>query len=532
MFCYSKRILSLYMLFTLCFMAIMVRIVYLNRSPYAEVGTNNTSRTVTIGTTRGKIYDRNGQPLVDSKSELVAAVTPVMSSRKYLPADTDFEAVADNIKNGYPFTVRVRSVIDTELVKSFAVPLRYSESDPACHIVGYVNSEGKGVTGIEKSFDKLLSGYAGRLSVSFEADAIGRVLAGMDKRITDDNFNSRGGVILTLDKRIQRLTEEALEKSDIVSGCALVMEAHSGDIVAMASVPTFDRNNVEKSLEEENSPLVNKALTSYSAGSVFKSVVAAYALERGVSEDFTVNCEGSITVGDKVFTCYGETAHGEVDMERALQKSCNIYFIHLIEKLDAEDFLLFCSKIGFGEGVSLCDGIEGEKGLLPSAEALLLEGNRANFAFGQGDLLVTPLQMVKAYHALATGTLAEPRLIYGFCDGEGNVVTEGAKGAERVLKDTTVEKMRAMLYSVTEKGIATNAKSEVLKLAGKTGTAESGVYGEEGQEVYRTWFAGFYPADEPRYIVAVMNEDGTGGNADCAPVFREICEGIEEWSSQ
>ena len=96
-----------------------------------------------------------------------------------------------------------------------------------------------------------------------------------------------------------------------------------------------------------------------------------------------------------------------------------------------------------------------------------------------------------------------------------------------MLDEKTVDKMREMLYSVTEKGIATNAKSEFLKLAGKTGTAESGIYDESGEEVYRTWFTGFYPADEPEYIVAVMNEDGVGGNADCAPVFREICEGME-----
>ena len=134
--------------------------------------------------------------------------------------------------------------------------------------------------------------------------------------------------------------------------------------------------------------------------------------------------------------------------------------------------------------------------------------------------------MVKAYHVLATGTIAEPRLIYGFCDGEGNVTEEKSKEAEGVLNESTVKKMRRMLHLVTEKGIATNAKSEIVKLAGKTGTAESGVYGEGG-EVYRTWFVGFYPADEPRCVVAVMNEDGAGGNTDCAPVFKEICEGIE-----
>lgn len=507
-------------------MAIMVRIVYINLSSYAEAGRNNTSRSVTIGATRGKIYDRNRQLLTDTESRLVAAVTPVLSAKKYLDGVSLAEGLNSKIESGYPFTVTVEKEIDNELIKTFEVPMRYGEGALASHIVGYVDSSGKGVTGIEKAYDNLLSGYGGRLTVSFEADALGRVLAGMDKTVKNENYNSQGGVMLTLDRRIQELTEEALKQSSIESGCALVMHIESGDIYALASVPDFDRNNVEKSLDGKNSPLMNKALASYSAGSVFKSVIAAFALEKGVSEDFAFECTGSVSIGDKEFTCYGETRHGKVNMETALQKSCNLYFIKLMNELDTGELLSFLSEIGFGKSTRLCEGIEGETGLLPDEFSLSVEGNRANFAFGQGDLLVTPLQIAKAYHVLAMGTVAELRLIYGFCDGKGNITVESEKNPQRLLSESTVEKMREMLYSVTEKGIATNAKSELMKLAGKTGTAESGVYDEEGEEVYRTWFAGFYPAENPHYIVVVMNEDGTGGNADCAPVFKEICEGI------
>ncbi len=507
-------------------MAILGRIAYINFSSYSDASKSNGGRVVEIGTTRGKIYDRNRELLVDTKSKLVAAVTPVASAMEYISgifADVGF---SENIKKGYPFAAEVTSEIDNELIKTFSVPLRYSEDDVACHIVGYTDADGRGVTGIEKAFDKELAGYAGRLSVRFEVDAVGRVLAGMDKTVTDESFNSKGGVVLTIDKRIQQLTEEALEQGGIESGCAVVMHIDSGDIVASASVPSYNRNNIEESLSADNSPLVNKVLTSYSAGSVFKSIVAAYAIENGISEELSYECEGHIEISGKRFICYGETVHGRLTMAEALQKSCNTYFINLMERLDYSDFLSFCRKLGFGEGIRLCDYIESEAGSLPDEALLSMQGNRANLAFGQGELLVTPLQMVKAYHALAMGTVVEPRLIYGFCDTEGKVTKEGGIAVKRLLSEETVIKMRELLYEVTEKGIASNAKSELMKLAGKTGTAESGVYNSDGQEIYRTWFVGFYPANNPHYIVAVLDEDGVSGNGDCAPVFKNICEWI------
>ncbi|MBQ6601449.1 MAG: penicillin-binding protein 2 [Clostridia bacterium] len=522
----SKRILSLYMLFTACFMAILGRIAYISFSSYSDAAESRSGRTVLIGTTRGKIYDRNREPLVDTSERLVAAVTPVTASGRYLSDVFSSANFSEKIEKGYPFVATVTKEIDNELIKTFGVPVRYSHNDVAAHTVGYVDSGGNGVTGIEKAFDKELSGYGGKLWVTFEVDALGRVLAGMDKRITDENFNSAGGVVLTLDKRVQQLTEEALMQSNIKSGCAVVMHIDSGDIYALASVPSFDRNNVEASLEEENSPLVNKALSSYSAGSVFKSLVAAFALEKGISEELTHNCTGSIEAGSQKFSCYGQKAHGKVNMSEALQKSCNTYFIRLMERLDVDEFVDFCRKLGLGESIRLCDGVESEGGQLPDKKTLASVSGRANFAFGQGDLLVTPLQMVKAYHVLAMGTVIEPRLIYGFCNGRGEVAKEGEKIPRRLLSDKTVSKMRQFLFEVTESGVGGNAKSELMKLAGKTGTAQSGVYNENGEEINRTWFVGFYPANNPHYIVAVMNENGTEGNLDCAPVYKNICEWI------
>lgn len=523
----SKRILSLYMLFTACFMAILLRIVYINISSYANAAQKQSTRTIVIGTTRGKIYDRRGQLLVDERSKLIAAVTPVIASEKYLSDYFTDGALKRKIEQGYPFVAPVKKRIDNELIRSFDVPLRYDDESLASHLVGYVDSSGRGITGIEKAFEAFLSEHGGKLSVSFEVDALGRILAGMDKTIRNENYNSPAGVALTLDKNIQLITERALKESDIESGCAIVLEAYSGDILALSSVPDFDRNNVEASFNEENSPLLNKALCSYSAGSVFKSVIAAFALESGISEDFSYKCGGSVKIGDKSFSCYGGNAHGQVDMSLALQKSCNTYFISLMEELDREKLSDFCRDLGFGKGINLCAGMSSEEGILPDIVSLGIPAGRANFSFGQGDLLVTPLQIAKAYNTLATGEVAEPRLIYGYCNKKGALTEESTTiSARKILSDSTVEKIRRMLFLVTEKGIASNAKSELLSLAGKTGTAESGSFDKDGNELLRTWFAGFFPAEAPRYIVVVMDEKGVGGNVDCAPVFREICEKI------
>ena len=212
-------------------------------------------------------------------------------------------------------------------------------------------------------------------------------------------------------------------------------------------------------------------------------------------------------------------------MQTALEKSCNCYFIDLIMKTDLDYLLKLCRDIGIGQGDSLAEGLDTSSGILPDEELLRIKGELANFAFGQGSLMMTPIQMLKMYHTLATGNVISPTVMYGKMDSSGNVERSTSAVPQKLLTDGTVKKMRQMLFSVTENGNAYNAKSNLVSLAGKTGTAQSGVY-KNGQEICRTWFAGFFPAEAPEYVVVVMNENGMGGNSDCGPVFREICEGI------
>ncbi len=514
------------MLIVAVFMALMVRIAFINFNGSSSAGQSQSQRTLTVGTTRGKIYDRNSDLLVDEESRKIAAVTPAVGSAEYLKDYSDMEALSEKIEKGFPFTAEVKDEINNEFIRTFSVPVRYSGDGLATHLIGYLNSEGTdGVSGLEKSYNNFLKQNAGRLSVSFDVDARGRVLAGLDKYINDDNFNSSAGLVLTIDKRIQKIVEQELKNSTIKSGCAIVMHVNNGEIMALASVPDYDANNVAAYLTAENSPFINKALQSYSVGSVFKPLIAAAAIESGYDTEAEYECTGSIEIGDSVFGCYNHKAHGKVNMEGALQNSCNTYFINLIMNTDVDYLLSLCEKIGLGTEDELADGITASRGKLPAVEKLSQRGDLANLAFGQGELMLSPVQMAKVYHLLATGKHIAPTVILGYADKNGAVTQKGTGVPRKILKDETVTLLRSMLLSVTEKGNATNARSEKIALAGKTGTAQSGIF-ENGEEICRTWFAGFFPAKKPHYIVVVLNEKGSGGNTDCAPVFRKICERI------
>lgn len=520
-----KRVLSLYMLICLCFMALLFKIVDINRENYSSVTRNQSTKTLTVGEKRGTIYDRSYIPLTDSRKNLVAAVTPTVQSAEYLRDYFTQKELEERMSDGYPFLCRVKEEINNEHIRTFSVPERYGEDILAPHIIGYLDSEKKGVSGIEKAYDSYLTENGGKLTVSFQVDAVGRVLAGMDKTVTDSNFSSKAGVVLTLDSRIQNIAESALRDSRIESGAVIVMKAGTGELLAVASVPDFNPDRVGDSLKAENSPLVNKAFCSYSVGSVFKSIVAAFALENGISDEETYECKGEITVGDTTFRCFKGTAHGKTNMSSALENSCNTYFINLSRRLDADGLLELCRRLGFGEGDTLAPSMETSSGTLPSEDSLRIKGNLANFSFGQGDFSATPLQLAKAYHALATGFTVTPVLVRGLTNSEGLMTLTEKTKKERIFSDSTVMKIREMLSGVVSDGLADKAKSELLSLAGKTGTAQSGIY-EGGKEICRTWFTGFFPSGNPNYIIVVLDENGEGGNVDCAPVFKRICEGI------
>ncbi|MBQ7598066.1 MAG: penicillin-binding protein 2 [Clostridia bacterium] len=509
----EKRIIALFSAVCILLGALLWRTMDVGQKQETQVLQRTNTRVLTVGTSRGVIYDRNLQPLAPSDERLIAAAAPCEAAMQTMTALFGKDAAKQMLLRGAPCLAKAAQQVETPFVRTFSVPVRRGDSALAAHLIGTLDGENHGSGGIEKAFDALLRRYSGSLSVRFSVDAAGRVLPGEAKEILDANFNSKGGVALTIDSEMQRVTEAALQNSRIQSGCAVIMDVQTGEIRAMASVPSFDTEAANPSL----SPFTNKALGAYSVGSVFKPLLAAFALEHGVKRSFSYTCTGTCQIGETQFQCFGKKAHGKQTMKEALENSCNTYFIRLMQKIDETAFLSFCETLGFSRPLPLCDGLFCSKGSLPAARDLLLPGERANFAFGQGRLLASPVQLLSVYQLLATGLQTPPTVLCGTVDEHGALQRETPFAPVRRLKETTVRQMQALL--------AASAKAAGTVGAGKTGTAQSGIFADE-KEVCRTWFAGFFPAKMPRYAVVILNENGVSGAADCAPVFGEICRAL------
>ena len=501
----QKRTLALFAAVCVLLGALQWRTLEVARTLGTQTTKQAHTRTLVVGESRGVIYDRDLVPLAPVNERLLAAVAPCEAAMETMTAAFGKERAEAMLQSGTPALAEAQTEIDTDFVRTFPAPVRQNETALAEHLIGTVGGDGHGVSGIERAFDEVLSAHSGALSVRFAVDATGRVLPGEPKEIVDSNYRSAAGVALTLDSELQRAVEAALENSRIESGCAIVADAATGEVLAMASVP-------------KGAQSANKALQSYSVGSVFKPLVAAFALEHGVSPSFSYTCTGACKIGDTRFQCYGGTAHGKETMKQALENSCNTYFIRLMEEIDAAAFLSFCRSLGFGAPLALCDGLVCDGGSLPAESDLLLPGERANLAFGQGKLLASPVQIVSVWQALATGVQTPPTVVRGLVDESGALQAATPFAPVRRLSEQTVQTLRKLL--------ACSAKAAGAVGAGKTGTAQSGVY-ENGKEICRTWFAGFFPAKSPRYTIVVLNENGLSGAADCAPVAREIWKAAE-----
>ena len=528
----QKRATSLFLVICAIFSLITLKIISLNSSTYAGVEKTNATRTVTVGESRGNIYDTNLRRLVATEEKKIAVAKPgaySLKSIEKLVNERDTEEIIDEIANGYPVMFETYETIENDDIMTFSVPLRYTNNNNiASHIIGYLDGEGNAVSGIEKAYDDFLKESSGKLSVTFNVDANGKILSGFIPTINDENFNSKEGVVLTLDEEIQRVCEKAMDDGSISSGACVVLNCADAAITACVSRPDFDIGNIAAALNDANSPLINRVFTAYPVGSVFKPILSAFMLENDQSiADY--NCTGEITIGDTSYGCNNKTAHGKIGLDEALQVSCNTFFINMTKKADGEKLYDFCISLGFSQSTHLAGDMYSPEGNLPTADELRNKGARANFSFGQGRLTVTPLQMAAAYLAIADGGYYRyPYLVKGTLDENGFLTENEKKPQSKVMSKETSEKMRELLQKVVTEGNAYNGEAKTCTTAGKTGTAQSGIYDINGKEILRTWFVGFFPASDPLYVVAVMKENGTSGGADCGPVFSQIADDVME----
>jgi cell division protein FtsI (penicillin-binding protein 3) len=500
-------------------------------------------RQIEIPARRGDIFDRRGTPLAQSvevdsiwvdPSMLPDAKKAARSLAKVLKLDgEETEELSTRLQRAKRFVwvKRQAKPQEVEAVTALALPgigftkepkRFYPQRELAAQVVGVVGTDGRGLEGLELAFDDELSGQ--NSSLSGFRDAKGRKL---QVQGTSDPIEREGAAVtLTLDRHLQYVAEKALlhavEESKAVAGIVVVLDPKTGELLALASAPSFNPNTPE-SLQHD--ALRNRAaLDTFEPGSTMKSFVVAAALEeKSIKPEDVFFCEnGAWSIGR--YTINDTHPHGWLSPKAILQVSSNIGAAKVGQALGREKLVSYYHAFGFAERTGLSLPGEG-KGVIPFPKA---EVSLATQSFGQG-MTATAVQVAAAYGALANdGVLMRPYLISKVVDPDGVVLLENRPTeVRRVVSSKVARQVVGMLESVVLKeGTAPRAAMEEYRVAGKTGTAQKADPVARGYSDKRiASFAGVVPADNPRAVVlVVVDEPKTDvyGGLVAAPAFKEI----------
>jgi penicillin-binding protein 2 len=440
----------------------------------------------------------------------------------------------------------------------------YPNGKTAGSIVGYTGKTGRNLDGIidnhetlwpetegrdglEQTFNELLTGKHGEYKMTFDKDGRKTSERLIKSAVPGNN------IVTTLDLRLEELAEKALA-AKAKRGAIVIVDPTDGDILAMASWPTYDPNlfvpsiSAEKFKQLQNDPdlpLLPRAFRSaYPPGSTFKVAVGIAALETGsVRSDDLYQCLPGIQIGNLTFHNWKKGDQGALNFVQALTQSCDTWFYQVGIKTGADPIIDWSLKLGFGVkcGIPLRGEAEGR---VPNDEYMkathgrkLLNGDIANLSIGQGDMLVTPLQMAQAMAIVANGgKFYQTRLVRQVQSLDQKIVTAYQEREKRTLdvSETTMDEVRKGMIDVVNgpNGTGHEGQLEGVEVAGKTGTAQ---WGPKNKERTAAWFAGFLPADEPRYAFAAVYEGDVGskvhGGTVAAPmiagVFKEIYKSSE-----
>jgi penicillin-binding protein 2 len=528
----NVRVIGVYCAVAMAMLGLVYRLFYIDASDYiAMAAADQGGYSLKVATTRGMIYDRELRGLVNNGHRYVASVLPSpQAAAAVLPhaAEGERPAVVQRLSGGLPFAMRVPSnEIYARGVDVFRIPDRYAGYNYAPHVIGYLDGDNlSGVAGIELAYDDLLRSGGGEISCSYSVDAAGHVMSGAAMDIARENEEPLAGVCLTIDRELQRLVQDTL-KAHCEMGAAVVLDVRTGEILAIASLPEFEPGNIAASLNSPDAPFISRAVSGYNIGSVFKVLVSSAAVEKGISPARENYCSGTVDIGGVKFRCNNDAVHGMCDMQRALNVSCNAYFITLAQEIGADYLPEFVRGMGLGSAVSLAPGMTTQAGNLPTAQELMNPAELANFGFGQGVALASPLQIAAAVAEIANGgTEVTPGLVLGVTqDGEGVSDIREPYAPNRVMSGRTAETVRRLMVNAVAEGSGRTAAPKQGGAGGKTSSAQTGKF-KGGEEIVHAWFAGFYPAEGPRYSIAVFVEGGGSGEQEAAPIFKEIADGI------
>lgn len=528
----KKRSLKLYAVLILTLAALMTRLYSVMGDEGMSVLASGRRYSVRLTGMRGDILDRNGASLLDGESDHYAVCVPPLKGGEYAierlaeAAGVSYERVAKNAEGGMPFALKVNDAsLRLENVAVLEVPRRFPSDGVAAHIVGYVDGEGRGVSGVERAFDGALT-CDGSVNASVTVSARGRELTGA--AVSRGGDGGRSAVSLTIDKNLSLMARAAFYSVEgNERGAVVVMDVANGDLLACESFPAYDPNDVAASLGDADAPLLNRAFAAFNIGSAFKIVTAAAVIENGLA-DMTYTCRGYIHIGGRDVSCHNEDGHGREDLAAAFANSCNPYFISAALKLDADALRDTARRLGIGRAYRLADGIVTDGGNLTEKSALAVSAAKANFSIGQGDLMVTPVQAAVMVSAVANGGMrVTPRLVTAISDEMGDVTEAFYPAApERALSEEVAAQLRELMVNAVESGTGSAAKPKNGGAGGKTATAQTGSF-IDGERVNNAWFVGFWPAEDPQYAIVVLCENGSSGSRSAAPVFRMICDYLD-----
>ncbi len=485
---------------------------------------DQTVKSIDISTGRADIVDCNLNNITGTSTGIKALITK----------ETDLQDIFENIRpqDRQKFYSRVqqekRMVVDlVSPIQSdtiYTISQRYTSNNLAQHLIGYLDIEENGLTGIEKAYNDKLKDSGQKVTVSFNVNGYGDIYGDVSTTLSEN----AGVLSLTIDNSLQKIAE-SIAKEKILNGSIVIMESRTGKIKAMASTPVYDANNVADYLKADNSPLVNKALQAYQPGSVIKPLWAAALLENGTDKDKIYQCLGYTEVDGHIYHCANHRAHGEVNLEKALVVSCNCYFIDSYIKNKDLMFKQTANRVNFGKSISLCDNYGTTAGIFPTAKNLVNTGRLSQTCFGQGDFMVTPVHIAAYMNIFATGgEYINPQIVQGIYHKElaSEIEPLYKFNAKRVISQKTAKTVKEMLIKVVEDGNGSRAMPTKLAAGGKTGTAQTGKIKDNGEEIFAAWFGGFYPAQNPKYTICVMLYDGGESSYSAAPIFKDICDRI------
>ncbi len=567
---YSILVIILFLILSIRFFHLQIY----KKAQYFQASEQNRIREIVIEPTRGLILDRNGEVLVDNHPSYSVYAIPFEVKK----SDTILN-LAGKILNMKPG--EIRSTIRRERTGNFTPvklkrqvnfetlsqieeqrldlpgiiyqvePRRYYPSRiRAPHLFGYLGEITRqelnqvdfkgfrlgdiiGKKGLEKFFEKELRGLRGYQYI--EVDALGREIRKLKDKPEILSLPGKN-LHLTLDTELQRLLETRM---DTLRGGAVVVDCANGGVLALVSKPDYDPAIFTKPISTEtwnelvndpDKPLYDRMVQSlYPPGSTYKMVLAAAALELEIIKpSWKAFCPGYTWYGRRKFDCWNLGGHGELDLLGAIEQSCNVYFYKLGLKVGLDNWSLFSRHFLFGKPTGI-DLIDEKPGLVPDEDYLdqqfgkdrWSKGLMLNLAIGQGDLLVTPLQMVRLAMIIANEGLYYPLHLFNYLedpiDGTKKWAAVDSARVDGMSKKTYMLLKQGMFRVCHgEHGTGRAAVYRGITVAGKSGTAQN-PHGEA-----HAWFIGYAPANNPQIAFCILVENGGSGGKVAAPIAREI----------